>query len=136
MVHTAWPVAPAPDCGHALSNLLLRHAAAVPFSAARRAVMSRAPVRGVVTRSTLGWLQRLGWQYLAPNRCCSLRGDDGSMLLDGRLRQYLQQLRFEAHGEKWPLDADGIAQVLAAVTQGPLLKIGRASCRERVSCCV
>lgn len=126
MVHTAGRVAAAPDCGHALSNLPLRHAAAVPFPAARRAVMSRAPVRGVVTRSTLGWLQRLGWQYLAPNRRCSLRGDDGSMLLDGRLRQYLQQLRFEAHGEKWPLDADGIAQVLAAVTQGPLRRGSQA----------
>ncbi|PTT64652.1 type I restriction endonuclease, partial [Stenotrophomonas sp. HMWF003] len=88
--------------------------------------MSRAPVRGVVTRSTLGWLQRLGWQYLAPNRRCSLRGDDGSALLEGRLRQYLHQLRFEAYGEHWPLDAEGIAQVLAAVTQGPLRRGSQA----------
>lgn len=125
MVHTVWHGLAAPDCGHALSNLPLRPAA-VPFTTARHAVMSRAPVRGVVTRSTLGWLQRLGWQYLAPNRRCSLRGDEGSALLEGRLRQYLHQLRFEAHGEHWPLDAEGIAQVLAAVTQGPLRRGSQA----------
>lgn len=125
MVHTVWHGLAAPDCGHALSNLPLRHAA-MPFSTARHAVMSRAPVRGVVTRSTLGWLQRLGWQYLAPNRRCSLRGDEGSALLEGRLRQYLHQLRFEAHGEHWPLDAEGVAQVLAAVTQGPLRRGSQA----------
>lgn len=125
MVHTVWHGLAAPDCGHALSNLPLR-LAAVPSSTARHAVMSRAPVRGVVTRSTLGWLQRLGWQYLAPNRRCSLRGDEGSALLEGRLRQYLHQLRFEAHGEHWPLDAEGVAQVLAAVTQGPLRRGSQA----------
>lgn len=80
--------------------------------------MTRAPVHGVVTRSALGWLQRLGWQYLAPNRRCALRGDPRSALLEGRLREHLQHVRFEAHGEHWPLDAHGIAQVLAMMANG------------------
>ncbi|MNK35555.1 hypothetical protein D3C87_540850 [compost metagenome] len=82
--------------------------------------MSRTPPRGTIARSALGWLQRLGWEYLAPNRRCALRGNPATPVLEGRLREYLQQLRVGAHGEQWPLDADGIAQVLAAVVQRSL----------------
>ncbi|MCF7750280.1 hypothetical protein KQ945_05955 [Bacillus subtilis subsp. subtilis] len=80
--------------------------------------MTRTPSRGPVTRSALGWLQRLGWQYLAPNRRCALHGTRGSPVLEGRLRQHLQQVRVEVDGQYWPLDAGGIARVLAAVLQG------------------
>lgn len=88
--------------------------------------MSRTPVRGAITVSALGWLRRLGWHYLAPNRCSALRGPAGGAVLEGRLRQYLQQVHFTAEGQHWPLDADGIAQVLAAVMQGPLRRGAQA----------
>lgn len=79
--------------------------------------MSRPNPPGVVTTSTLGWLRRLGWQFLTPLRVAALRDGVSGDVLQARLRQRLLALRFEAHGRKWPLDPDAITHVLATVAQ-------------------
>lgn len=119
MVHTAGRVMAAPDCGHDVFSFQMPLTAPAPrWQSTGGASMSRPPLRGPVTRSALGWLQRLGWRYLAPNRRVALGDVNGAGVLEGRLREYLHQVRFHAHGDHWPLDADGIAQVLAMVVRG------------------
>ena len=79
--------------------------------------MTAASTHHTVRNSALGWLRRLGWRYLpAAEHTALLQAATGGMLL-ARVRQRLQALHIHAHGQAWPLDEDGIAQVLAALGQ-------------------
>jgi hypothetical protein len=68
-----------------------------------------------VKHSALGWLRRLGWQYLSPVDHAAYQSENASGILLPRLRQRLQAIRFAARGQTWALDESGIAQVVAAL---------------------
>lgn len=68
-----------------------------------------------VRHSAIGWLRRLGWQYLSPADHAAYQGNNAGGILVPRLRQRLQAIRFAAHGQTWALDESGIAQAMAAL---------------------
>lgn len=79
--------------------------------------MIPAKAHGTVRNSALGWLRRLGWRHLAATEHHALLQDSTSGMLLARVRQRLQASHIHAHGQTWPLDAGGIAQVLAVLSQ-------------------
>lgn len=79
--------------------------------------MIPADAHRTVRNSALGWLRRLGWRHLAATEHDALLQDSSSGMLLGRVRQRLQELHIHVHGQAWPLDAGGIAQVLAVLGQ-------------------
>ncbi|WP_312325962.1 type I restriction endonuclease [Stenotrophomonas sp.] len=68
-----------------------------------------------VRHSALGWLRRLGWNYLEARELGPLRGLPESTLLENRLLPWLRRFRFERHGELLPLSPEGIHEIISAV---------------------
>lgn len=73
-----------------------------------------------VRRSALGWLRRLGWEYVAPGHGDPVGADGLAGIRQQRLLQRLQAIRFAAQGQDWPLSADSIARIIADLTPAPL----------------
>lgn len=68
-----------------------------------------------VRRSVLGWLRRLGWNYLEPHALEPLRGLRESTLLEKRLLPWLRRFRFEHNGEHLPLSPHSFHDIIAVV---------------------
>jgi len=68
-----------------------------------------------VRHSALGWLRRLGWNYLQPHELDPLRGVPESTLLEKRLLPWLRRFRFQHHGEQLPLSPHTFHDIIAVV---------------------
>lgn len=80
----------------------------------------------------LATLINLGWRYLSPAKVLELRNQSTrEVLLKPVLIDFLKQHRFEYKGEHYPLTADGIQQVLNALSS-PGLAQGLMTANEAV----
>ncbi len=59
----------------------------------------------------------LGWDYVSPTQCMALRGSERAVVLEDVLRDHLSRHRFDHKGKRYPLSANGIAQVMREITQ-------------------
>jgi type I restriction enzyme R subunit len=66
--------------------------------------------------SKLHVLMVMGWAYLPPGDALSMRGSERSVLLEPLLREWLAAHRFDFKGQRHPLSASGINQVVKAIT--------------------
>ncbi len=65
-------------------------------------------------------LANLGWRYLSPAECLTLRGSNREVLLRPRLIAALQARRFDYKGTPYPLSPSAIDQILRELTALPL----------------
>ena len=61
-------------------------------------------------------LMAMGWEYLSPADCLSLRGSERAVLLEGVLRDRLAAHRFDYRGGRHPLSAAGVDQVIRTIS--------------------
>lgn len=61
-------------------------------------------------------LSNLGWTYLTPSKCLTLRETTREVLLKPRLVEVLQSRRFDYKGTAYPLSPSGIDQILRELT--------------------
>lgn len=79
----------------------------------------------------LALLMKLGWSYLSPANCLSMRGSERAVLLEGVSRDHLAAWRFAYRGASHALSASGVAQVLNALNNTGLNE-GLTPANERV----
>ena len=79
----------------------------------------------------LALLMKLGWSYLPPAQCLSLRGSERGVLLEPVLRDWLAAYRFSYRGADYALSANGISQVLKTISETGLSE-GLTAANERV----
>ncbi|MBZ9942638.1 HsdR family type I site-specific deoxyribonuclease [Mesorhizobium sp. BR1-1-13] len=79
----------------------------------------------------LALLLKLGWSYLSPSDCLSMRGSERVVLLEAVLRDYLAAWRFDYRAGSHALSAGAIAQVLKALNDTGLNE-GLTPANERV----
>ena len=79
----------------------------------------------------LALLQKLGWTYLSPTTCLEKRGSQRAALMESVLRDWLAGHRFTYRGETHPLSANGIAQIIKAISETGLAQ-GLIPANERV----
>lgn len=60
-------------------------------------------------------LMVMGWDYLSPSDALALRGSERSVVLDSVLRARLKGHRFDYKGQRYPLSAGGIDQVVREI---------------------
>lgn len=80
----------------------------------------------------LALLMKLGWVYLAPEACLTMRGSERAVLMELVLREWLGAYRFTYRGQDYPLSSSGIAQVVKAVTDTGLAE-GLTPANERIT---
>jgi type I restriction enzyme R subunit len=80
----------------------------------------------------LALLMKLGWSYLSPSECLSLRGSARAVLLVSTLRGHLSAWRFTYRGREHSLSADGLTQVLRKLNETGLSE-GLLAANERVT---
>jgi hypothetical protein len=68
-----------------------------------------------VRHSALGWLRRLGWNYLEARELGPLRDLPDSVLLEKRLLPWLRRFRFEWNGERLSLSPSCFHDIVSAV---------------------
>ncbi|PCH74713.1 MAG: DEAD/DEAH box helicase [Rhodobacteraceae bacterium] len=75
-------------------------------------------------------LMAMGWDYLSPADCLAGRGSQHAVVLRDVLRDHLGRHRFDYKGQRLPLSANGIDQVLRDITttglSGGLLAANKA----------
>ncbi|MDW7746838.1 HsdR family type I site-specific deoxyribonuclease [Halomonas sp.] len=84
----------------------------------------------------LATLINAGWGYLPPSQVTELRRSNREVVIKPLLHQWLQKHRFEYRGEWYPLSADGIQQVINAVTSlglGEGLMVANQRLHERLT---
>jgi type I restriction enzyme R subunit len=79
----------------------------------------------------LALLQKLGWSYLSPTDCLRARGSERAVLMESVLRDYLARYRFSYRGVDHALSANGMAQIIKALTSTGLSE-GLTQANERV----
>lgn len=65
-------------------------------------------------------LMAMGWEYLSPKAALEMRGSARGVVLVDVLRQRLAAHRFDYKGQRYPLSANGIDQVLREITSPKL----------------
>jgi type I restriction enzyme R subunit len=60
----------------------------------------------------LALLMKLGWSYLSPAACLTLRGSERAVILEPVLREYLAAHRFAYRGKDHQLSENGVDQIL------------------------
>ncbi|MGH8036123.1 MAG: hypothetical protein ACREPD_00130 [Stenotrophomonas sp.] len=68
-----------------------------------------------VRRSVVGWLRRLGWNYLTEAALAPLRDAQGSPVLEKRLLPWLRRYRFEWKDQQVPLAPDSLPEIIERV---------------------
>jgi len=73
----------------------------------------------------------MGWDYLSPSSCLSLRSSTGEVLLKPILIEFLRNRRFEYKGEWYPLSNNAIDQIVRDIS-APSLHEGLLAANERI----
>lgn len=84
----------------------------------------------------LATLINAGWTYLSPAAVATRRRSNREVVLKPLLESFLRDYRFEYRGEQYPLSADGIQQVMQAVTSlglGEGLMVANQRLHERLT---
>lgn len=76
-------------------------------------------------------LSALGWDYLSPSACLSLRSSTSEVLLKPILIEFLRNRRFEYKGEWYPLSNNAIDQIVRDLS-APSLHEGLLAANERI----
>lgn len=76
-------------------------------------------------------LSALGWDYLSPSSCLSLRSSTSEVLLKPILIEFLRDRRFEYKGEWYPLSNNAIDQIIRDLS-APSLHEGLLAANERI----
>lgn len=76
-------------------------------------------------------LSALGWDYLSPPACLSLRSSTSEVLLKPILIEFLRDRRFEYKGEWYPLSNNAIDQIVREIS-APSLHEGLLAANERI----
>lgn len=76
-------------------------------------------------------LSAMGWDYLSPSACLSLRSSNSEVLLKPILIEFLRDRRFEYKGEWYPLSNNAIDQIVRDVS-APSLHEGLLAANERI----
>jgi type I restriction enzyme, R subunit len=79
----------------------------------------------------LALLQKLGWAFISPAACLKARGGERPVLMPDVLKDYLSRQRFPYRGTMHALSANGMAQVLKALSSTGLTE-GLTAANERV----
>lgn len=76
-------------------------------------------------------LSAMGWEYLSPSACLSLRSSTSEVLLKPILIEFLRDRRFEYKGEWYPLSNNAIDQIIRDIS-APSLHEGLLAANERI----
>lgn len=76
-------------------------------------------------------LSVMGWDYLSPSSCLSLRSSTSEVLLKPILIEFLRNRRFEYKGEWYPLSNNAIDQIIRDIS-APSLHEGLLAANERI----
>lgn len=62
----------------------------------------------------------LGWDYLPPDACTRLRGDNSTVILKAALVRELKKRRFSYKGQSYPLSTNAIDQIVRELASPPM----------------
>ena len=79
----------------------------------------------------LATLVSLGWEYLSPADCLTMRGGNHGVLLTGVLVDELKRRRFEYRGASYPLSTNAIDQIVRELAS-PSMHEGLLTANERL----